>query len=40
MVFVEVDGNFIDAEPTKNKTAGSMIKACLALWNQLTASRW
>jgi hypothetical protein len=32
MVFVEVDGNFIDAEPTKNKTAGLMIKAYLALW--------
>ncbi len=32
MVLVEVDGNFIDAEPMKNKTAGSMIKAYLALW--------
>ncbi len=39
MVSVEVDGNFIDAEPMKNKTAGSMIKAYLALWKQLTASR-
>ena len=38
MVLVEVDGNFIDAEPMKNKTARSMIKAYLALWNQLTAS--
>jgi hypothetical protein len=38
MVLVEVDGNFIDAEPMKNKTAGSMIKAYLALWKQLTAS--
>jgi hypothetical protein len=38
MVLVEVNGNFIDAEPMKNKTAGSMIKAYLALWNQLTAS--
>ncbi len=39
MVLVEVDGNFIDAEPMKNKTAGSMIKAYLALWKQLTANR-
>ncbi len=38
MVLLEVDGNFIDAEPMKNKTAGSMIKAYLALWKQLTAS--
>jgi hypothetical protein len=38
MVLVEVDGNFIDAEPMKNKTAGSMIKAYLALWKQLKAS--
>jgi hypothetical protein len=38
MVSVEVDGNFIDAEPMKNKTAGSIIKAYLALWNQLTVS--
>jgi hypothetical protein len=30
MVLVEVDGNFIDAEPMKNKTAQSMIKAYLA----------
>jgi hypothetical protein len=33
MVLVEVNGNFIDVEPMKNKTAGSMIKAYLALWN-------
>jgi hypothetical protein len=38
MVLVEVDGNFIDAEPMKNKTAGSMIKAYLVLWKWLTAS--
>ena len=38
IVLVEVDGNFIDAEPMKNKTAGSMIKAYLALWKQLAAS--
>jgi hypothetical protein len=38
MVLGGVDENFIDAEPMKNKTAGSMIKAYLALWKQLTAS--
>jgi hypothetical protein len=38
MVLVEVDGDFIDAEPMKNKTAESMIKAYLALWKRLTAS--
>jgi hypothetical protein len=38
MVLVEVDGNFMVAEPMENKTAGSMIKAYLALWKRLTAS--
>jgi hypothetical protein len=38
MVLVEVDGNYIDAEPMKNKTEGSIIKAYLALWERLTAS--
>jgi len=38
MVLVEVDGNYIDAEPMKNKTEGSIIKAYLALWARLTAS--
>jgi hypothetical protein len=40
MVLVEVDGNYIDAEPMKNKTEGSIIKACLILilWAQLMAS--
>jgi hypothetical protein len=37
MVLVEVDGNYIDAEPLKNKTEGSMINAYLALWKRLTA---
>jgi hypothetical protein len=32
MVLVEVDGNYIDAEPMKNKTEGSIIKAYLILW--------
>jgi hypothetical protein len=39
MVLVEVDGNFIDAEPMKNKSEGAMIKAYVALWTRLTASR-
>ncbi len=38
MVLVEVDGNYIDAEPMKNKTEGSMIKTYLAPWARLTAS--
>ncbi len=38
MVLVEVDGNYIDAEPMKNKMEGSMIKAYRALWALLTAS--
>ena len=37
MVLVEVDGNYIDAEPLKNKTEGSMIIAYLALWKRITA---
>jgi hypothetical protein len=32
MVFVEVDGNFVDAEPLKNKIEGKIIKAYLVLW--------
>jgi hypothetical protein len=31
MVLVEVDGNYIDAEPMKNKSEGAMIKAYIAL---------
>jgi hypothetical protein len=27
MVLVEIDGNYINAEPMKNRSAGSMIKA-------------
>ena len=38
MVLVEVDGNFIDAEPMKNRSEGAMIKAYKALWDRLTAS--
>jgi hypothetical protein len=38
LVLVEVDGNYIDAEPMKNKTEGSIIKAYLILWALLMAS--
>jgi hypothetical protein len=38
MVLVEVDGNYIDAEPMKNKSEGAMIKAYITLWSRLTAS--
>ncbi len=38
MMLVEVDGNYIDAEPMKNKLEGAMIKAYIALWTRLTAS--
>jgi hypothetical protein len=31
MTLIKVDGNYIDAEPMKDRTAGSMIKAYLAL---------
>jgi hypothetical protein len=37
MVLVKVDGNYIDAEPMKNKSAGSMVKAYIELWTRLTA---
>jgi hypothetical protein len=37
MILVEVDGNYIDAEPLKNKSEGAMIKAYLVLWQRLTA---
>ncbi len=38
MILVEIDGNFIDAEPMKNKSEGLMIKAYQELWARLTAS--
>jgi hypothetical protein len=37
IVLVEVNRNYIDAEPMKNKSAGEMIKAYLALLTRLTA---
>ena len=33
-----MDGNYIDAEPMKNRTEGSIIKAYTTLWARLTAS--
>ncbi len=38
MVLVEVDENYIDAEPMKNRSAGSMVKAYLTLWKQIIES--
>jgi hypothetical protein len=38
IVLVEVDGNYIDTELMKNRPEGLIIKSCLALWTQLTAS--
>jgi hypothetical protein len=38
LVLVQVNGNYIDAEPIKNKPEGSIIKAYLTLWTRLTAS--
>jgi hypothetical protein len=38
MVLVEVNGNFIDAEPMKNRSEGAMIKAYQALWTRITTS--
>jgi hypothetical protein len=37
MVSVEIDRNYIDAEPMNIKTARLMIKVYLALWEHLTA---
>ncbi len=38
MVLVEVDRNFIDAEPMKDKLEGAMIQAYTTLWLRLTSS--
>ena len=32
MVLVEVDGNYINVEPMKNRMKGSIVKAYLILW--------
>ena len=39
MVMCEVDGNYIDAEPMKTRTAECMIQTYLTLWNRLTSSK-
>jgi hypothetical protein len=39
MVVVEIDRNYIDAEPMKCKKEGAIIKAYLILWEQLTEKR-
>jgi hypothetical protein len=38
MVLVEIEGNYINAEPMKSKTEGAMIKANLILCEQLRAN--
>ncbi len=38
MALVEVDGNYIDAEPMKSKSQSSIIKTYLILWTRLTES--
>ena len=37
MVLVEIDGNYIDGEPMKDRSEGSMIKIYLILWARITA---
>ncbi len=39
MVLVEIDSNFIDAEPMKSKTEDAMINAYLTLWKRLAATK-
>ena len=39
IVLVNVDGNYVDAEPAKDHTDVLLIKAYTALWNILTASK-
>jgi hypothetical protein len=36
MVIVEVDGNYIDAEPMKNRSPGFMVKTYQTLWKRIT----
>jgi hypothetical protein len=38
MVLVEIDSNFIEAEPTKSKKEDAMINAYLTLWKHLATS--
>ncbi len=39
MVLVNVDGNYIDAEPVKDHSDASLIKPYTVLWNRLTARK-
>jgi hypothetical protein len=39
MVLVEINGNYIDGEPMKDRTEGSMTKTYLILWARITASK-
>jgi len=39
MVLVEIDGNYIDGEPMKDRTEGPLIKAYQILWERITASK-
>jgi hypothetical protein len=39
MVLVEIDENYIDGEPMKDQTEGSLIKSYLILWARITASK-
>jgi hypothetical protein len=39
MVLVEIDGNYIDGEPMKDRSEGSLIKTYLILWARITASK-
>jgi hypothetical protein len=39
MVLVEIDGNYIDGEPMKDRTEGSLIKTYLILRARITASK-
>ena len=37
MVLVEINGNYIDGEPMKDRTEGSLLKAYQILWERITA---
>jgi hypothetical protein len=39
MVMCEVDGNHIDAEPMKSRTADSLVQTYLILWKRLTSTK-
>ncbi len=39
MVMCEVDGNYIDAEPMKSRSADTLVQTYLILWNRLTSTK-